>query len=408
MDQEFYSEVNSVTCGLGELARTSSIRNSFRRQRDPIWIQNVRLQLAEQAKCLESRLDNHVSMLKELFDFFKKRAEVERDYSNSMDKLVQQALNRHEREKQRHEVWPGYSTYTMWQTFLETTRKLSKDHQTLADIYGGQLYPQLTELSEDLQRMYKKCRTFLTISHEDLVRVLTDLQSAMKTYQEYQSQCFEAETKLKRVQTQKLKLEQIQTRHSKSTNKRKFQSLEKQTDKKRTKFSDCHLRVVRSRNEYILNLASANSALQKYFSEDIHNEINTMDYGYHFILSQIAMTQISAEQNMIDSRQGCLQILKQKVKNLEQPKDKQIFIDLFPRQFSVPDKFEFHAHKGDNMMKELIVENSLMKDEMNQRMKTLQNRLDSLESENEEVRICISIFYNFRLFIQTPVTLTLS
>ena len=62
----------------------------------------MRLQLAEQAKCLESRLDNHVSMLKELFDFFKKRAEVERDYSNSMDKLVQQALNRHEKEKQRY------------------------------------------------------------------------------------------------------------------------------------------------------------------------------------------------------------------------------------------------------------------------------------------------------------------
>lgn len=56
----------------------------------------------------------------------------------------------------RRETWPGYSTYTIWQTLLSTTRKVSKDRGVLGELYSAQIYTKLSELTEDVQRIYKR------------------------------------------------------------------------------------------------------------------------------------------------------------------------------------------------------------------------------------------------------------
>jgi hypothetical protein len=56
----------------------------------------------------------------------------------------------------RRESWPGYSTYTMWQTLLSTSRKLGRDHAVLADLYSTQMSTKISELTDDVQRIYKK------------------------------------------------------------------------------------------------------------------------------------------------------------------------------------------------------------------------------------------------------------
>jgi len=56
----------------------------------------------------------------------------------------------------RRELWPGYSTYTIWQTLLGTTRKLGRDHGVLAELYSTHMSNRLTELLDDVQRIYKK------------------------------------------------------------------------------------------------------------------------------------------------------------------------------------------------------------------------------------------------------------
>lgn len=54
----------------------------------------VRQQLTDQLKCLDQRLDGHVTLLGDLQDFYRRRAEVELDYSRAMDKLVKQITAR--------------------------------------------------------------------------------------------------------------------------------------------------------------------------------------------------------------------------------------------------------------------------------------------------------------------------
>jgi len=62
---------------------------------------DVRQQLSDQLRCLDTRLDGHVSLLSELHDFYRRRAEVELEYSRSMDKLVRQITAKHKTERLR-------------------------------------------------------------------------------------------------------------------------------------------------------------------------------------------------------------------------------------------------------------------------------------------------------------------
>ena len=57
--------------------------------------------LNEQLRCLDSRLEMHLAMVLELQDFYKRRAEVEMEYSRNLDKLVKIAMARHKDEKHR-------------------------------------------------------------------------------------------------------------------------------------------------------------------------------------------------------------------------------------------------------------------------------------------------------------------
>jgi len=50
----------------------------------------------------------------------------------------------------------SYSTQRLWLTLLETTRKLARDHSILGELYAGQVSNRLTELTDDIQRIYKK------------------------------------------------------------------------------------------------------------------------------------------------------------------------------------------------------------------------------------------------------------
>lgn len=68
------------------LSRQTSLRRSKRKPSG--FAGNVRSQLNEQLKCLESRLEVQVAMVTELQDFFRRLSEVEMEYSRSLEKLV--------------------------------------------------------------------------------------------------------------------------------------------------------------------------------------------------------------------------------------------------------------------------------------------------------------------------------
>ena len=60
---------------------------------------DIRTQLNDQLRCLDSRVEASVAMLWELQDYYRRRADVEMEYSKGLDRIVKQILTRHKAEK---------------------------------------------------------------------------------------------------------------------------------------------------------------------------------------------------------------------------------------------------------------------------------------------------------------------
>lgn len=75
-------------------------------QNQKIWIKylfiELKIQLGEQSRCLDSRLDLQRFVLGELIEYCRARAEIELEYSRSLEKLVRTTQTRMRAERQKY------------------------------------------------------------------------------------------------------------------------------------------------------------------------------------------------------------------------------------------------------------------------------------------------------------------
>lgn len=64
-------------------------------------VSDIRLQLNEQLRCLDIRVESQISLIQELQEFYRRRGEVELDYSKSLEKLAKNLQLRHKEQKQK-------------------------------------------------------------------------------------------------------------------------------------------------------------------------------------------------------------------------------------------------------------------------------------------------------------------
>lgn len=55
-------------------------------------VKEIRAQLVEQQKCLEQQTEMRVQLLQDLQDFFRKKAEIETEYSRNLEKLAERFM----------------------------------------------------------------------------------------------------------------------------------------------------------------------------------------------------------------------------------------------------------------------------------------------------------------------------
>ncbi|KAL5014667.1 hypothetical protein ScPMuIL_008937 [Solemya velum] len=320
-------------------------------------------------------------MVQEVQDFFRRKAEVEMEYSRNLDKLVRQIKIRHKQEKQRREHWPNYSVYNSWQQLLELTKKQSHDHGMVSDICNNQVVQWLGEILENSQRVFKRCRDIGTDTHEDMLKVLNELQSAMKTYHTYQSESKQAESKLKAVELQKQKLEQQLSAKSQNTSK-KLKSLCRQVEKKDSRYLENKQKALKARNEYLLNIEGVNAAINKYFSDDISDLMNCMDFGYHNSVRCMMLMYQSIHTNLRYSHQTAIESIAKCLSHLDAQTDKQKFLELNNASFMLPKKFEFQPFRGDEVRQ--ISAQKQIQDDLVKRHQSIKERLTQLGLENDE------------------------
>uniref|UniRef100_A0A671QKA1 SLIT-ROBO Rho GTPase-activating protein 3 n=1 Tax=Sinocyclocheilus anshuiensis TaxID=1608454 RepID=A0A671QKA1_9TELE len=350
----------------------------------------IRNQLVEQFKCLEQQSEARIQLLQDLQEFFRRKAEIQLEYSRSLEKLAERFSSkvRQSHQKEQHLL----SSVNCWYLVLNQTRRESRDHATLNDIYINNVIVRLAQISEDVIRLFKKSKEIGIQMHEELVKVTNELYTVMKTYHMYHTESISAESKLKEAEKQEEKqfsksgdLNVNLLRHEDRPQRRSLvRKIEKMKEKRQAKYSENKLKCTKARNDYLLNLTATNAVVAKYYIHDVSDMIDCCDLGYHASLARTLRTYLSAEYNLETSRHEGLDIIENAVDNLDPRSDKHKIMDMYNQVFCPPMRFEFLPHMGDEVCQ--VSAQQPVQTELLMRYHQLQSRLATLKIENEEVR----------------------
>ncbi|XP_053963140.1 SLIT-ROBO Rho GTPase-activating protein 1-like isoform X2 [Anastrepha ludens] len=348
-----------------------------------VMFSNIRQQLNEQLRCLDIRVESQVGLIQEIQDFFRRRGELELDYSKSLEKFARGLLLKHKEQKQKRDHWPIFSTFACWQHLVKETQSLSKDHAILADLYSISIVASLQTTIEDVQRIYKKCKLIGYEIHEDIQRLLQELHMTMKTYQRYESECKSAKIKLVTAEAQRKKLEQTIAKEKLERNK-KYKLTEKEIIKRDTKYKDARLKALKAKTEYQLCLEASNTTIHKYFVEDLCDLIDCMDLGFGSMISKAILMHVSADQGRSRAILQQADNLSHLIHSIDCRADKQKFLEHHHAAFMIPKRLELQCQQDQSDSIEMEIKKELHLD-MEQRLETLGQRLRDLRIECDEV-----------------------
>ncbi|XP_069046484.1 SLIT-ROBO Rho GTPase-activating protein 2 isoform X2 [Lepisosteus oculatus] len=367
-------------------------------------VKEIRTQLAEQLKCLDQQCELRVQLLQDLQDFFRKKAEIEMDYSRNLEKLAERFLakTRSTKDHQFKKDQNVLSPVNCWNLLLSQVKRESRDRATLSDLYLNNVIPRFVQVSEDSGRLFKKSKEVGLQLQEDLMKVLNELYTVMKTYHMYNMDSINAESKLKEAEKQEekqmgrsVKQEDKQTPRSpdslasvkieeKHVRRSSVKKIEKMKEKRQAKYTENKLKAIKARNEYLLALEATNCCVFKYYIHDLSDLIDCCDLGYHASLNRALRTYLSAEFNVESSKHMGLETIENAAENLDANMDKQRLMEMYNNVFCPPVRFDFQSHMGD-MVGHMCAQQPLQ-GELLQRCQQLQSRLSTLRIENEEVK----------------------
>lgn len=392
-------ERKPTACQCLQPRRKMSSQTKFKKDKEIIaeyeaQIKEIRTQLVEQFKCLEQQSESRLQLLQDLQEFFRRKAEIELEYSRSLEKLAERFSSkiRSSREHQFKKDQYLLSPVNCWYLVLHQTRRESRDHATLNDIFMNNVIVRLSQISEDVIRLFKKSKEIGLQMHEELLKVTNELYTVMKTYHMYHAESISAESKLKEAEKQEEKqfnksgeLSMNLLRHEDRPQRRSsVKKIEKMKEKRQAKYSENKLKCTKARNDYLLNLAATNAAISKYYIHDVSDLIDCCDLGFHASLARTFRTYLSAEYNLETSRHEGLDAIESAVDSLDSRSDKHTVMDMCNQVFCPPLKFEFQPHMGDEVCQ--VSAQQPVQTELLMRHHQLQSRLATLRIENEEVR----------------------
>uniref|UniRef100_A0A4W3J0L5 SLIT-ROBO Rho GTPase activating protein 2 n=1 Tax=Callorhinchus milii TaxID=7868 RepID=A0A4W3J0L5_CALMI len=354
----------------------------------------IRAQLLEQLKCLEQQAEARVQLLQDLQDFFRKKSELELEYSRNLERLAERFSAKTRSTKEHLQLKKDQnvlSPVNCWYLLLSQVRRQSKDHASLSDIYLNNIIPRFTQVSDDSVRLFKKSKEVGGQLHEDLMKVLNELYTVMKTYHMYNADSVSAESKLKEAEKQEVKQMgrspepaaglRLEDKHQRRSSVRK---IEKMKEKRQAKYMENKLKAIKARNEYILAMEATNTSVFKYYTHDLSDLLDCCDLGYHASLNRAMRTYLSAELNVEQSRHEGLELMESAVDGLDPTSDKLRLMELYHNVFCLPPRFDFQPHMGDTASQ--LYAQQPVQGELVLRCQQLQSRLCTLSIENEEVK----------------------
>uniref|UniRef100_A0A2K5WPA5 Rho GTPase activating protein 4 n=1 Tax=Macaca fascicularis TaxID=9541 RepID=A0A2K5WPA5_MACFA len=260
----------------------------------------------------------------------------------------------------------------------------------LSEVLAGPLAQRLSHIAEDVGRLVKKSRDLEQQLQDELLEVVSELQTAKKTYQAYHMESVNAEAKLREAERQEEKRagRSVPTTTAAATEagplrKSSLKKGGRLVEKRQAKFMEHKLKCTKARNEYLLSLASVNAAVSNYYLHDVLDLMDCCDTGFHLALGQVLRSYMAAESRTQASQVQGLGSLEEAVEALDPSGDKAKVLEVHATIFCPPLRFDYHPHDGDEVA-EICVEMELQ-DEILPRAQNIQSRLDRQTIETEEV-----------------------
>uniref|UniRef100_A0A8C1JWY2 Rho GTPase activating protein 4b n=1 Tax=Cyprinus carpio TaxID=7962 RepID=A0A8C1JWY2_CYPCA len=345
-------------------------------------IKEVRGQLSEQLKILDAQLEVKTQQLQDLSEYLRRRGEIEAEYARSLEKLSERFTVKTKRKEQL-----DLSVAQCWTVLLTQTRQESRDHSSLSELCCNTLTQRLSHCIEDTQRLAKRSKDVGLQMQDELLKVTTELQTALKTYHQYHVDCLAAEGKLKEA----TRLEEKQTGKSsdlglsQSGGQRRssVKKMERLMEKRQGKVQETQLKCTKARNDYLLNMAAANASMNKYYLQDICTLIDCTDLGYHLSVSRVIRGYLSNRNRTVQNMKNGLQQLDTAVTGLNQGQDRDALLQAHNTAFCLPFRFQYQPHEGDQVCE--VSAEGQVRYELETRFQQLQSRLASVTLETEEI-----------------------
>ncbi|KAM5145760.1 rho GTPase-activating protein 4-like [Mantella aurantiaca] len=357
-------------------------------------IKEIRGQLTEQVKCLDAQVDFRQQLLQDMSEFLRRKAEINLEYSRSLEKLSDRFSAKIRNSKEHHgfrkEQQHLLSPVNCWYMILNHTRQESRDYAALSDVYTTHLIPRLAHIGEDLTRLTKKSKDIGAQQQEDLMKLMSELQGAVKTYQLYHNDCLNSEHKLREAEKQEEKRTGKVSEQTASSpvaergpRRSSLKKTERLVEKRLKKYLENSQKCTKARNEYLINLNTVNSNLNNYYIHDISDLIDCCDLGFHLSMGKTLRVYLQAEDRVQTSRQQGLQAIEGAVDNLDAQADKNKIMEMRSDAFCPPARFEFQPHEGDEVLE--VRSEPLFHQELVSRFQHIQSRLEREHLETEEV-----------------------
>ncbi|XP_061902522.1 F-BAR and double SH3 domains protein 2-like [Entelurus aequoreus] len=218
--------------------------------------QMSRLHIKHQTEC---------DLLEDLRTFSQKRASVERDYAQALQKLANQYLKREWPESPSEEEADHRNMYCVWRDYLEGTVQVTQSRISACDNYKVQVADPAKTARLQKEQQLRKCIERLTTIQAELQDSVKDLTKSRKKYQEAETMAQAVREKAELEAKSKLSLFQSRS------------SLQRATVKLKAKRSECNSKAAHARNDYLLTLAAANAHQQRYYDTDLSDCLKVLD-----------------------------------------------------------------------------------------------------------------------------------
>ncbi|XP_061075547.1 SLIT-ROBO Rho GTPase-activating protein 3 isoform X2 [Conger conger] len=354
-------------------------------------IKEVRNQLSEQLKVLDAQLEQKTQQLQDMSDYLRRRGEIEGEYARALDKLTERFTTKVKRKEQSEQ-----SVAQCWSVLLAQTRQESRDHGATSEYCSNNLTQRLSHCMEDTHRLAKRSKEVGLQMQDELLKVTSELQLALKSYHQYHSDYLSAEGKLKEA----TRLEERKTGKStdlgvisQSAGQRRssVKKIDRLMEKRQGKVQEMQLKCTKARNDYLLSLAAANASMNKYYLQDICTLIDCTDLGYHLSLSRVMRGFLSSRHRVQENLKNGLQQLESAVTGLDQNQDRDALLQAHNATFCLPFRFQHQPHEGDEVCE--VSAECQVKYELETRFQQLQSRLAVITLETEEANKTLRATY---------------